>query len=382
VTAPGGRARWGGLAVAAALALGGCGSVSDDAQNRSLRALVQDVAAPAELAAPAPPRPCAREFDSRKATPLPPPGRMAPGSHMERIHQRGTLRVGVDQNTLGLGYYDPRGGGMQGLDIDLVRAVARAIFARRGDDRIAFTDRIRFTAISTAQRDAAIEEDKVDLVASAFSITCKRRKTMLFSSVYLLAQQKLLVPEDSTVDSVADLRGKRVCATKTSTSIDNLYKTGVVRHPVKLRPDCLVELQEGRVAAITADDAILVGFNEQDPQTKVVGDCINIERYGMAINLAHSEFVRFVNGVLKRLGTDGLERIRRRWLGDLSAPTGAEIAHCNRAPERLRAAHAAEHRRQERRVIAGHAAWRRALSAPAIAQLYRCGHDCAYGASP
>lgn len=374
------RLAWPALVMtAAALLLGGCGSVSDEAQDSSLRALEQPVPPPAKLAAPAPPDRCRGEFDSLPASRLPRPGRMPAGSLMERIHQRGTLRVGVDQNTLRLGYFDPATRTMKGLDIDLVRAVARAIFGRSKEP---IENHIVFTAISTAQRESAIEDEAVDLVASAFSINCERKDKMYFSSVYHVAQQKLLVPEDSTVDSVADLRGKRVCATKTSTSIDNLYKTGVVRHPVKLRPDCLVELQEGRVAAITADDAILVGFNEQDPQTKVVGDCINIERYGMAINLAHSEFVRFVNGVLKRLGTDGLERIRRRWLGDLSAPTGAEIARCNRAPERLRAAHAAEHRRQERRVIAGHAAWRRALSAPAIAQLYRCGHDCAYGASP
>lgn len=369
MTAPGGRARWGGLAVAVALAVSGCGSVSDDAQNRSLRALVQPVAAPAELAAPAPPRPCAREFDSRKATPLPPPGRMAPGSHMERIQQRGTLRVGVDQNTLGLGYLDPRGGGMQGLDIDLVRAVARAIFARRGDDRIVFT------AISTAQRDAAIEDDKVDLVASAFSITCKRRRSMLFSSVYLLAQQKLLVPEDSPVDSLADLRGKRVCATNSSTSIGNLFGTGVVPYPVKLRPDCLVELQEGRVAAISADDSILFGFGKQDRQTRIRGSCINIERYGMAINPTHPEFVGFVNGVLERLGPDGLKRIRERRLPGLQAPTSAEIRRC----DRRHAAHVAERRGEEHRMALGRRLWRGGLSAPALAQLYLCERACTRG---
>ena len=105
-----------------------------------------------------------------------------------------------------------------------------------------------------------------------------------------------------------------MCATVGSTSIDNLYGTGVVRHPVELRPDCLVELQEGRVAAITSDDSILVGFKRQDPQTKIVGSCINVERYGMAINRAHPEFVRFVNGVLERIGAGGLQRIRDRWL--------------------------------------------------------------------
>jgi len=375
VIARAGRLAWPALVMtAAALLLGGCGSVSDEAQNSSLRALAQPPPPPAKLAAPAPPDRCPGEFDSLPASRLPRPGRMPAGSLMERIHQRGALQVGVDQNTLRLGYFNPRTGAMEGLDIELARAVARAIFGRS-------KGHVVFTAISTAQREKAIEDDAVDLVASAFSINCERKEKMYFSSVYHVAQQKLLVRENSTAGSVPDLKGKRVCATKKSTTIDNLYETGVVRHPVELRPDCLVELQEGRVAAITADDSILVGFKQQDPQTKIVGDCINIERYGMAINLAHPEFVGFVNGVLKRLGADGLERIRHRWLPDLSAPTGAELARCSRRPERLRAALTAERWRAERRVMAGRARWR-ALSAPAVAELYRCDRECAYGALP
>ncbi len=358
-------------AAALALVLGGCGSISGDAQNRSLRALALPVTAPAAFSAPAPARPCADAFGTVPATPLPRPGRMPAGTFMEQIQQKGTLRVGVDQNTPGLGYLNPRTGTMEGLDIELAQAVARAIFGRS-------TGHIAFTAISTAQRDAAIEDGAVDLVASAFSITCARKQRMHFSSVYHLAQQKLLVLADSTVDSLADLRGQPVCATNSSTSIGNLVGTGVVPHPVELRPDCLVALQEGRVAAISADDSILFGFRKQDRQTKIRGDCINVERYGLAINLAHPEFVGFVNGVLARIGEDGLARIRQRWLRGLPAPTGPEIRRC----DRLRRAIAADRLRQAQRMILGRRRWRGRLIAPAIARLHHCDRECVREASP
>jgi len=318
-----------GLIVCAAVVLGGCASVSDDAQNSSLAALATQVPAPKDYHPPKPEktRSCDRLFHSA----VPSTGRMPAGSYMEEIRKRGKLIVGVDQNTLRLGYFDPSDKAMEGLDIDLLRAVARAIFGRS-------KDRIVFKAISTAQRESVIESGEVDIVASAFSITCDRLQNMYFSSVYYLAQQKLLVLEDSTDDTLSDLRGKEVCATKSSTSIKNLAGTGVVPHPVELRPDCLVELQEGNVAAITADDSILFGFKQQDRQTKIVGRCINVERYGMAINRRHPEFVRFVNGVLKRLGPAGLERIRRRWLGGLTAPTGDEISQCDHRSALRRAA--------------------------------------------
>ena len=370
-------APWPGLVVMATIALAGCASVSDDAQNSSLRALVQPVTTPTKLSAPEPRTRCVRPFESLRASRLPPAGHMRPGSLMERIHRSGTLRVGVDQNSLRLGYFNPRTQAMEGLDIDLARAVARAIFGRS-------KDHIVFTAISTDQRGPAIEDRAVDLVASAFSINCKRRRTMRFSLVYYRAQQKLLVPVDSAIESLADLQGKRVCATVGSTSIDNLYGTGVLRHPVELRPDCLVELQEGRVAAITSDDSILVGFKQQDRQTKIVGGCINVERYGIAINRAYPEFVRFVNGVLERIGADGLRRMRNHWLRGLEAPTNAQIARCGRLPDQLREKLAAKRQRQQVRAVQSYGRWRRALAAPAIAGLYHCGndYDCRREASP
>jgi polar amino acid transport system substrate-binding protein len=361
-------APWPGLVVTAAIALGGCAAVSDDAQNSSLRALEQPVAKPTPLSVPNTPTRCAQPFKSLPASPLPRAGHMPSGTLMETIHRQGVLRVGVDQNTLRLGYFNPRTRAMEGLDIDLARAVARAIFGRS-------KGHIVFTAISTDQRGPAIEDGEVDLVASAFSINCARRETMRFSSVYYRAQQKLLVPVDSKIERLDDLQGRPVCATVGSTSIDNLYGTGVVRHPVQLRPDCLVELQEGRVAAITSDDSILVGFKQQDRQTKIVGSCINVERYGMAINRAYPEFVRFVNGVLERIGADGLQRMRNRWLRGLDAPTNAQIARCSRRADRRREKVAAGLQRKQLRALQSFRRWRGTFSAPAIAGLYRCGND-------
>ena len=389
MTAPATRRSAVGAIVCVAFALGGCASVSEDAQNSSLEALSRQTPKPKKYEPPARKKQlsCARLFDSLRADALPPPGRMPPGSYMETIRKRGTLRVGVDQNTLQLGYYNPKTKTMTGLDIDLIRAVARALF---GTSR----GRIVFKAISTAQRESVIKLREVDIVASAFSITCKRLQNMYFSDVYYRAQQKLLVLEDSKVDSLSDLRGKEVCATKSSTSIENLEGTGVVSHPVELRPDCLVELQEGKVAAITADDSILFGFRQQDRQTKIVGSCINVERYGMAINRRYPEFVRFVNGVLKRLGRRGMEQIRRRWLNELTAPTHDEIALCDRRAARRRATTKAAKLRRAGPAARGRAAteaarrhrehgsmdrrerWHRQLTVPRIGKRAECDHHC------
>jgi polar amino acid transport system substrate-binding protein len=305
----------------AACALGGCASISDEAQRSSLAAL--DTQEPKPAGGPAP-LPATRECEQhpfRSAPPptLPPPGRMPPGSLMAEIHEQGYLVAGVDQNTLGLGYYNPITSRREGFDIALVREIARAIFgSARGH--------VRYKAIATAQRESVVENGEVHLVASAFTITCARRRRVAFSSVYHRARQRLLVPVRSRVFRLADLRGKKVCATRSSTSIERLAGTGVVPYPVALRPDCLVALQEGEVSAITSDDAILLGFERQDPQTKIVGPCLRLERYGLAMSKRHPELVRFVNGVLARLGPAGLERLRKRSLEGLTTPPGGGSA--------------------------------------------------------
>jgi polar amino acid transport system substrate-binding protein len=250
---------------------------------------------------------------------------MPAGTFMRRIQDHGALVVGVDQNSKGLGYFNPTTSPprMEGFDIDLVREVARAIFG---------TPEVVYKAISTKQRESVIVNRDVDIVASAYSITCQRRRRMRFSAVYHRARQRLLVPRDSPAQTLADrhLRHEKVCATVASTSLARLREEkDVIAHPVALRSDCLVALQEGDVAAITSDDAILTGFRQQDRQTRIVGRCLGVERYGMAINKAHPEFVRFVNAVLARLRRTGAAtRLRRRWLGTLRPPNAAEIGEC------------------------------------------------------
>jgi polar amino acid transport system substrate-binding protein len=117
---------------------------------------------------------------------------------------------------------------------------------------------------------------------------------------------------------VQDLGGKPVCVTVGTTSLYTLeqIRPRPVPYKVPERSDCLVALQQGVVDAATSDDSILLGFEAQDPYTKIVGPRIAREPYGMAINRSHPEFVRFVNGVLARMRADGsLQSIYSRWFG-------------------------------------------------------------------
>jgi len=260
----------------------------------------------AEVVHPAPPAPTSASCtaSAMPPSPMPAPGHMPAGSYMSQIEARGFLRVGVDQNTYLWGYRDPATGQLTGFDIDMLQQVAQAIFGS-SDPRY-----IHYVIVPNDQRMQAVQDGEVDIVAETMTITCEREKSVDFSTVYYEAGQRILVPVNSTITGPQDLGGKRVCATKGSTSLQNLVAGDMPRHiqlwGVNDETDCLVMLQQGQVDAISTDDAILLGLAAQDPNTKVVGPTFSSEPYGMAISKAHPDFTSFVNGVLAQVRNDGV----------------------------------------------------------------------------
>lgn len=232
------------------------------------------------------------------------------GSFMAKIRARGFLIAGVGQTTFHFGYLNPLDGRIEGFDIDIVRAIAKAIFGT--------PDKVEFRAVTSPQRISDILSGAVDIVASTMTITCARLRQVDFSTVYFDAGQRILVPASSPVKGIADLGGKKVCAAAGSTSIASIQAARP--HPIPVAVpysiDCLVLLQQGDVAAISTDDSILAGLAAQDPETKIVGPRLSNEPYGLAISRQHPDFVRFVNAVLQRLRTDGQWASNyRRWIG-------------------------------------------------------------------
>lgn len=239
---------------------------------------------------------------------LPRPGQMPANTHMAAIQARGRLIAAVSADTLLFGFHNPLSGNLEGFDIDMVRRVAQAIF---GDP-----NRVEYKVVSYAQRIPALLDGSADIVADVMTVNCERWQQIDFSSQYFDAGQKVLVATDSPVASIADLNGKKMCVAEGSTNFDNMKNyPEVIPVPVESISDCMVLFQQGEVDAVTGDDTVLAGFVAQDPFAKVVGPPITSEPYGLGIAKVHPEFVRFVNGVLEGVRSDGTWREwYTRWL--------------------------------------------------------------------
>lgn len=229
--------------------------------------------------------------------------------------------VGVDQNTFLFGFRNPKTGLLEGFDIDIAREMARDIL---GDPT-----KIQFQALTSAQRIPALQSGQVDLVVRSMTITCRRLNDVAFSTVYYQASQRILARTDSAIKGAADLGGKRACATTGSTSVSTMLalKPAPTVYGVADWTDCLVMLQQGQVDAVSTDDSILAGLAQQDPYLQVVGTSLSPEPYGIGIKRDASDLIRFVNGVLDRLRTDGTwQRIYARWLSGLGPTPAPPVA--------------------------------------------------------
>jgi polar amino acid transport system substrate-binding protein len=275
--------------------------------------------APSATSAPRPPA-CGNPLASFAPDgPNPAPGAPMPsGSWMATIHKRGRLIAGVSSDTLLLAARDPLNGQIEGFDIEMLKAVSMAIF----ND----PNRIEFRVITTAQRIPALTDGSVDIVADAMTINCTRWAQIDFSTQYYQAGQKVLVAKGSPVKAMGDLRGKRVCAPSGSTSMDKLRTfAGLIPVASDTHTGCLVLFQQDKVDAITGDDTILAGLAAQDPYALVVkAPAFTSEPYGLGISRKHPELVKFVNGVLAQMRTDGKwTTVYNTWLKAALGPAPA-----------------------------------------------------------
>jgi len=215
----------------------------------------------------------------------------------DAITERGTVKIGVKEDQPGLGYLDPTTGDRTGFDIDIARWIAASL----GYDE----DKIEFTAIPSANREQALVNGDVDYYVGTYSITDKRKELISFAGPYFLTGQGLLVAADNEdIAGPDDLAGKNVCSATGSTSIQRIkdeYPDATTTE-FDTYSQCVEQLKNGQVDAVTTDESILIGFAAQEPDAlKVVGEPFSEERYGIGLAKDDAALQEFINTML----TDG-----------------------------------------------------------------------------
>jgi len=309
------------VAVAMVTVLAGCGRAEGVLPTPTLTLAPPTPAGMEELAPElVPPQENTDDDCNLTASLRPFPDRAQADDAVAKIKARGRLIVGLDIGSNLFSFRDPITGEITGFDVDIAGEVARDIFGT--------PSQVEYRILSSADRVAALQNNQVDIVVKTMSITCERKKLVNFSTVYLVANQRILAPRDSPIAQASDLSGKRVCAVKGTTSLQRIQE--INPSPIVIQvvtwADCLVALQQRQVDAVSTDDTILAGLVAQDPYLHIIGPSMNEEPYGIGINLEDTGLVRFVNGTLDRIRRDGTwSTLYRKWLTVLGPPPAPPV---------------------------------------------------------
>ncbi|RZU03609.1 glutamate transport system substrate-binding protein [Kribbella rubisoli] len=220
-----------------------------------------------------------------------------------KIKSAGKLTVGVKADQPNLGYKDANGKRC-GFDIE----VARMVSAGLGLD----PDKIEYKEIPSANRETAIAGGEINYYVGTYSITDKRKKQVSFAGPYFIAGQDLLVRKDDTSMDAGKtaLKGKKVCSATGSTPIQRVKDEGLTEasniSEFKTYSECVSQLLDQKVDALTTDDAILKGYAASAPdQLRVVGKPFSTEKYGIGLPLADKALRDKVNSILETSASDG-----------------------------------------------------------------------------
>jgi glutamate transport system substrate-binding protein len=218
-----------------------------------------------------------------------------------RIQSAGKIVIGVKFDQPGVGEKDPATGKLAGFDIEIAKIVAKAL-------GITDEKNIEWKEAVSQNREPFIKAGTVDLVVASYSITDDRRKVVSQAGPYYETGQQLLIRSDDTsITGPETLTGKKVCSVTGSTSIATVQqKYGAVPAPFTTYTECVQQLLNKSVDAVTTDGAILLGYAAQQPdKLKVVGQPFSQERYGIGFAYGDTQMCEVVRDALQAAFDDG-----------------------------------------------------------------------------
>ncbi|MGW0563958.1 glutamate ABC transporter substrate-binding protein [Streptomyces sp. NPDC003016] len=198
---------------------------------------------------------------------------------LKKAQKAGKITFGAKNDQPYLGFEDTDGK-RSGFDIEIAKMVAA--------DLGFSPDQITFKTVDSGVRETTISKGDIDLYVGTYTINDERKKQVGFAGPYFMAGADLLVrKDDSAITGPESLKGKKVCSIVGSTPLQEIKKPKYGAKTVELSKysECVQQLVNSEVDAVTTDDAILKGYAAQRPtKLKVVGKPFTKEPYGIGMS--------------------------------------------------------------------------------------------------
>ena len=160
----------------------------------------------------------------------------AQAATLDVVRQRGAVACGTTTGFAGFSAPDAQGK-WQGLDVDLCRAIAAAVF---GD-----ADKIKVVPLNSQQRFTALQSGEIDLLARNTTVTQQRDTAVgaIHAGINFYDGQGFLVPKSLGVKSAKEINGATICL-QTGTSNENTMADWARANNVSYKPVVIEQFNE------------------------------------------------------------------------------------------------------------------------------------------
>lgn len=265
----------------------GCGSAADDSSPSSGTDVNAQVTEADDGAADT-------EADDSVATDTKTDDNADASSAAVKTVNEGVLTMATNATFPPYEYYE--GNEIVGIDVEIAEAIAQRLGLELKIEDMEFNSII-----------IAVTQGKADIGLAGMTVTEERREAVDFSDSYATGIQAVIVPEDSSIQSIKDLTGKKIGVQLTTTG-DIYAKEDFGEENVEAYnkgADAVMALKQGKVDAVIIDNQPAISFVKSTEGLKILETEYTVEDYAAAIAKGNDALTEAVNSALAELKEDG-----------------------------------------------------------------------------
>ena len=260
---------------------------------------------------------------------------------LEQIGKSGKIRIGYRQSEPPMSFRDKEGNPV-GYSIDLCARIVTAVKAHLDNPGIT----VDYVPVNAQNRFDALTENKIDILCGATTKTLSRGEFVDFTQLTFATGASLMSLQNTPVNTLGDLQGKKVAVTKNTTT-ETVLKSALKQTSTDAEVvivDSAVQgfdmLKNGEVAAYSADQVVLIGLllTSDVPRRYGVSEItFSYEPFALAVRRNDADFRLIADRVLSQIYRTGeILQIYKKWFNLFSKKIPNAIAavyQINATPE-------------------------------------------------
>jgi len=260
---------------------------------------------------------------------------------LEQIGKSGKIRIGYRQSEPPMSFRDKEGNPV-GYSIDLCARIVTAVKAHLDNPGIT----VDYVPVNAQNRFDALTENKIDILCGATTKTLSRGEFVDFTQLTFATGASLMSLQNTPVNTLGDLQGKKVAVTKNTTT-ETVLKSALKQTSTDAEVvivDSAVQgfdmLKNEEVAAYSADQVVLIGLllTSDVPRRYGVSEItFSYEPFALAVRRNDADFRLIADRVLSQIYRTGeILQIYKKWFNLFSKKIPNAIAavyQINATPE-------------------------------------------------